>query len=241
MDNKRLNDIQHFYQILDKLESKVGGKRYLKKCNGRMDWPKRGVYFFFEEGELRTTSGEGSRVVRVGTHALKTGSKTTLWKRLSQHQGVQSSGAGNHRGSIFRLHVGTALIKRDKLDGSHVSTWGTGSSASHDIRQNEKELEILVSDYIRKMPFLWLQIGDASGPGSNRGVIERNSIALLSNFCHQSETIDPASDSWLGKYAKSDDIKQSGLWNVNHVRESFAPEFLNLLEHAVNHISNPYK
>jgi hypothetical protein len=49
-------------------------------------------------------------IVRVGTHALETGSQTTLWKRLSQHRGQARSGSGNHRGSIFRLIVGTALI-----------------------------------------------------------------------------------------------------------------------------------
>lgn len=26
-------------------------------CNGRTEWPAKGVYFFFEEGEARTTSG----------------------------------------------------------------------------------------------------------------------------------------------------------------------------------------
>ena len=71
-----------------------------------MDWPKRGVYFFFKPGETRRDGTP--RVVRVGTHALKTGSGTSLWDRLSKHRGNlagRSPGAGNHRGSIFRLHV----------------------------------------------------------------------------------------------------------------------------------------
>ena len=230
MSDNRLKHVQRFYHYMGVLEDQVGGKRLLAECHGRMDWPKRGVYFFFEPGESRTTSGEGSRVVRVGTHALKTGSKTTLWNRLSQHQGIQSSGAGNHRGSVFRLHIGTALINRDKLVGPYTATWSNGSSGSHEVRQEEKPLEILVSNYIRNMPFLWLEIDDASSPGSKRGVIERNTISLFSNFCEQSDPIDPASDNWLGKFAKSDDIKQSGLWNVNHVRECYDPTFLDLLE-----------
>lgn len=109
----RLNDRRRFYDLLAALERKLGGKRLLANCDGRMDWPPRGVYFFFEPGENRTHSGESPRVVRVGTHALASGSRTTLWNRLSQHQGVRKSGGGNHRGSIFRLHVGTALINRD--------------------------------------------------------------------------------------------------------------------------------
>jgi hypothetical protein len=38
-----------------------------------MQWLARGVYFFHETGENRADTGEGSRVVRVGTHALKEG------------------------------------------------------------------------------------------------------------------------------------------------------------------------
>jgi len=107
---QQLEDVKCFYEILEGLERKVWGKRKLASCHGSMNWPERGVYFFFEPGEMRSTSGSGMRVVRIGMHALKAGSKTTLWKRLSQHQGTQKSGGGNHRGSVFRLHVGTALI-----------------------------------------------------------------------------------------------------------------------------------
>ncbi len=49
----RLNDLGRFYALLNSLEEKLGGKRTLAVCNGRMDWPTRGVYFFFEAGEER--------------------------------------------------------------------------------------------------------------------------------------------------------------------------------------------
>src|SRR5207248_1555388 len=98
------------YSILGVLERRVGARRLLADCHGRMAWPQRGVYFFMEEGEHRTNTGRGLRIVRVGTHALKAGSRTTLWKRLSQHKGHENSGGGNHRGSIFRLLVGSTLI-----------------------------------------------------------------------------------------------------------------------------------
>jgi hypothetical protein len=52
-----------------------------------MKWPARGVYFFREAGESRSDTGEGLRVVRVGTHALKAGGSTTLWSPLSTHRG----------------------------------------------------------------------------------------------------------------------------------------------------------
>jgi hypothetical protein len=53
----------------------------------RIDWPKRGVTFFRATEEDRSHSGQGPRIVRVGTHALRGGAPTKFWKRLSQHKG----------------------------------------------------------------------------------------------------------------------------------------------------------
>jgi len=138
MSDKRLQDLVTFYSLLGELGKKVGGARTLAGRRGRMQWPARGVYFFHETGENRSDTGEGPRVVRVGTHALKEGGSTTLWGRLSAHRGQLRSGGGNHRGSIFRLIVGTALIGRD---GHKFPTWGEGGSAAKDIRAAEVEPE----------------------------------------------------------------------------------------------------
>ena len=70
ISTERLIKIRDFYDILQELEERLGGKRQLRNCNGKMNWPKRGVYFFFENGEKRTRKNE-LRVVRIGTHALK--------------------------------------------------------------------------------------------------------------------------------------------------------------------------
>jgi hypothetical protein len=96
-------DLRRLYAALDALEGCIDGKHTLAECHGRMVWPPLGVYFFFEASELRSETGTGPRVVRVGTHGLKAGSGTSLWRRLSQHRGITSTGGGNHRGSIFRL------------------------------------------------------------------------------------------------------------------------------------------
>ena len=123
-----------------------------------MDWPERGVYFFMEPSERRWDSGNGLRIVRVGTHALKAGSHTTLWKRLSQHKGQNSSDRGNHRASIFRLLVGVSLLNRGGLS---CPTWGVDSNAPADVRRAESALECQVSTVIRAMPFLWLPVNEA--------------------------------------------------------------------------------
>jgi hypothetical protein len=226
----RLDDLIRFYELLDRLEAQIGGKRKLDTCTGSMQWPKRGVYFFFEDGELRSGSGEGPRVVRIGTHALKAGGKTSIWNRLSQHRGPLKTGGGNHRGSIFRLHVGTALKKREHWTEDAAEEWGIGSSRGRAVRDRERPLEVAVSKHIRQMPFLWLCVNDEPGPGCMRGWIERNAIGLLSGF---HEVIDPPSTGWLGHWADREDIRCSGLWNVNHVREGYDPEFLRDLEELI--------
>lgn len=229
MNRGRVEDLKDFYALLSALAERAGPARTLGACTGRSGWPKRGVYFFMELGEERSDSGTGPRIVRVGTHALKAGSGTALWTRLSQHRGRVSSGRGNHRGSIFRLIVGTAIAARD---GQVHQTWGVGNNAPADIRAGEVELERRVSVVIGAMSVLWLGIDDEPGPESGRGYVERNAIALLSNF--GKEPLDPPSIGWLGHSCNRERVKKSGLWNQNHVDEAYDPGFLRRFEALID-------
>jgi hypothetical protein len=92
----------------------------MKDCSGSMEWPQRGVYFIFEGGENRALENS-LRVVRVGTHAVSQGSKSTLWSRIKTHKG-STDGFGNHRSSIFRLHVGEAFINKSP-ESFDTSSW----------------------------------------------------------------------------------------------------------------------
>jgi len=229
MTHSRVEHLQRFYSILDDLEDKIGGARRLAECSGRLRWPKRGVYFFREDGEDRTDSGSGPRIVRIGTHALKIGSGTKLWTRLAQHRGQASSGHGNHRGSIFRLIVGAALIESHAYD---FPTWGAGNVAPVAGRTSEMRLEGEVSQVLGAMPVLWIPIEDPPGPDSLRGYIERNAIALLSNY--GKPPLDSPSATWLGRCCDRPRVRMSGLWNSNHVDEPYDPEFLGRLAHVVS-------
>jgi hypothetical protein len=228
MESQRIDDLQEFYSIIARLEKGLGGARTLGSCSGRLTWPKRGVYFFMEDGEVRSASGSGPRIVRVGTHALKTASGTRLWTRLSQHRGRLRSGGGNHRGSIFRLIVGTALMAQH---GYEFPTWGSGQSASAEIRGGEVDLEREVTRFIGAMPFVWIEVDDEPGADSMRGYIERNAIALLSNF--GKTPVDAPSAGWLGRNCNRERVRKSGLWNSNHVDEAYDPAFLESLERHV--------
>jgi len=234
----RRDDLDRFYRLLARLEETVGGKQQLRDCDGYMDWPDRGVYFFFATDEQRANTDQ-LRLTRVGTHAVSEGSGTTLWNRLRTHRGALSGtyeGGGNHRGSVFRERVGEALIERyDQHDV--YPEWGDGSSAGRDLRLEEIDMERPVSDYLRQLPFLWVDVDDEPGPGSDRAYLERNAIALVSNY--GKDSIDPRSNGWLGNDSPSQKIRESGLWNVNHVDESYDPAFLDRLAEAVGMTDPP--
>jgi len=230
MPTTRHKDLFRYYGMLDKLEANIGGARTLDQCSGRGLWPARGVYFFREPGEKRSDTGSGPRIVRVGTHALKSGSRATLWKRMAQHKGTPATGGGNHRGSIFRLIVGASLLGRTS---SELPTWGRGETAKGEIREAELPMEREVTQQIGQMPFLWLAIDDPAGPESLRDSIERNSIALLSNF--DRSVIDPPSNGWLGNNSDRDKVRRSGLWNSIHVdKEDYDPGFLDDLDRLIS-------
>lgn len=223
-------DLERFYALMAELARRPNQGRPLSEYNGRSSWPGRGVYFFREPDEWRTVDANIPRIVRVGTHALAANTKSKLWDRLRAHLGHRSGG-GNHRGSVFRLHVGAALIRREGLE---LTTWANGSSAAKSIRLGEEFLEQRVSAYIGAMPVLWVGVPDAPGPASARSVIERNAVALLSRFMNP---IDRPSDAWLGRHSASDKIRRSGLWNVNYVDEAYDAGFLDVLESFVDAMS----
>lgn len=231
--------LDRFYRLLAELEKSREQGACLRDYTGRTPLPKRGVYFFREVGQYRTAYPNQLRIVRVGTHAVSANSKSTLWNRLRTHLGTRRGG-GNHRGSIFRLHVGAALLARDGLP---LPTWGVGSTAPDEIRNNpaakaaEAECERRVSAYIGAMSVLWINVPDEPGPTSMRARIEQNAIALLSNQC---KPLEAAATDWLGHYSPRLEIRQSSLWNLNYVRQPYDPRFLNDLEIAVESTVNNF-
>jgi len=240
----RDDDIDRFYALLDALVDRVGGPRKLKDCTGYMDWPDRGVYFFLEPGETRRSAAH-LRITRVGTHAVSTGSSTSLWDRLKQHYGTGSASSdhphgGNHRGSVYRKRVGEAIIERHDLHDDYPAwdnRWASIDRDRSEVRDEEYILERRVSAYLREQPFLWVDLDDEPSADSDRAYVEQNAIAMLSNF--ETQEIDPRVENWLGRDSRSREIRESGLWNVNHVEEQYDPEFLDRLEDAVCETTPP--
>ncbi|HEU5155664.1 MAG TPA: hypothetical protein VFU43_01610 [Streptosporangiaceae bacterium] len=222
---KRAADTDRFYTLLTALTEKLGRPR-LRDCSAD-GCPRHGVYFFFEDGETRA-DGRTLRVVRIGTHALTERSQTSLWGRLRQHRGTlagRHAGGGNHRGSIFRLHVGTALLNNQIWPPEIRESW-LRRQIDAQARAAEQPLERAVSAHIGAMPVACLAVPDRE----HRRVIEANAIALLSR---RAGGLDQASAGWLGLHAASERVRTSALWNVNHVDDAYDPAFLDLLEQAI--------
>lgn len=219
------DDLARFYGLMRELESKPGQGGPLGEYSGRSGLPHRGVYFFREPGEHRRQQPGTGRIVRIGTHAVSAGSKSSLWGRLRAHRGGRDGG-GNHRGSIFRLHVGAALLHRDREQLGEIPTWASGSSAPRAVRDDEAGHERRVSAHIGTMSILWVPISDEPGPQSDRSYIERNAIALLSSQLSPADT--PSAD-WLGLHSPRPEIRESGLWNLNYVQERYDRAFLDVL------------
>jgi len=223
-------ELERFYELLDVLAAQPGQGRMLAECSGGSAWPARGVYFFREPGEYRSPRSKGLRVVRVGTHAVSANSRSTLWDRLRAHRG-RRDGGGSHRSSIFRLHVGTALIARDGTEVGALPSWGLGSSAPRSIVAGEAAHERRVSEYLGRMSVLWVAVPDEAGPKTSRAYVERNAIALLSNALRP---VDQPSKEWLGLHSPRAEIRRSGLWNLNHVDERCDPDLLETLSGFVS-------
>lgn len=222
---KRGADLVRFYRLMEELKVLNGGLHRLATAQPAYPWPRRGVVWFFEKSEQRSDSGAGGRVVRVSTHALKPALNSTLWERLSQ------DGAGRHSLSPFRTLIGLGL--RDLLGNNEPQGWGrehasVAAATAEQPDRAEAALESAVSLYIGQMPFLYLAVDDEPGPRSERAFIEKNSIALLSNYARPA--LDSPSAGWLGRRCGKEKVKQSGLWNTAHVDAAYDPSFMETMK-----------
>jgi len=81
------------------------------------------------------------------------------------------------------------------------------------------------------MSVLWVDVPDEPGRGSARAFVERNAITLLSN---ELRPIDKPSDNWLGLHSPNEEIRRTGLWNLNHVDQRHEPAFLDVIASFVS-------
>lgn len=176
--------------------------------------PSNGIYFWYEKGESRR--GEGLRVTRVGTHE----SSRPLRYRIREHFG------SNREGSVFREHMGAALMARDGESAQDIREWGKGRNSERFHHEKFKQYERRVTEQTANGVYRVLKVDDMR----ERLEFEEKLIALFSHCRHCRP-----SPHWLGNWAVRPKIRESGLWNVEHVcaQNEFQARDLGRLEKLV--------
>jgi len=163
------------------------------------DIPLNGIYFWYEEGEVR--KGGMERITRVGTHEKP----NRLRGRIMEHYGL------NRAGSSFRKHLGGALLGKNEEVESEIKEWykGRRSQRFHDKKFQNYENSVTAQANLGS--YRLLRVDDPN----ERSLLEEKLISLFSQCKHCLP-----SNNWLGKYAYRKKIRQSGLWNVGCVGSS---------------------
>jgi hypothetical protein len=162
--------------------------------------PKNGVYVFFELGEIiESQQPPLDRVVRVGSHR-EAGRFPT---RIRQHYGSVHSLRGNKNASVFRKHVGGALLRRENPADPRLPGWlCQGGESFSDVEER-------VSQTLRAtFTFSCIRV-DAK---RERLALESGLIALLAQA-----PLGWQSEEWLGRFADRPEIARGGLWNTQHL------------------------
>ena len=220
--DKRDKLLNTTYDILADLSRRTGLRRLSEVIDDEM--PARGVYLFWDDEERRLTDIDRLRIVRVGTHGVALGSKASLRDRMRTHFGTLGGG-GNHRSSVFRLHVGCSLMNAGLVPV--VPSWGRSVRSGEEVL-HERVVEREVSRYLSNLRVLVVSVPGGSDKSNDRAYIEQNLIALVSNQCRP---LDPPSSLWLGLHSDKIEIRKSGLWNVNHVSQGVDPGFVDALSY----------
>jgi hypothetical protein len=212
----RVRDMQRLYILINSLQE-TGKVFPLCKLNDQK-LPKQGVYLFIDMKEINLL-GKPGRIVRIGTHAISSGSRSTLRNRLKTHLGPKD-GTGNHRSSIFRLHVGQALFSSLRISDCN-ETWGADKPATSDLIVFERHHEKLVTEYLANLLVCIIPVLDSASRFSLRALIEKQIISLYSeNFLF----LETPSCQWLGRHSHKTIIASSGLWNLQHVGSTYDPD-----------------
>jgi len=164
-----------------------------------------GLYFFYEDGETSGHSKNG-RIVRIGNHPRK---QNGLKKRLNIT-------TGETRTAVYSGNfLAGAIMRREKPNNPCLLPGpGQGHWEKQDMHACEKckPTENKVTDLLESnFRFRCLKIDDLA----LRNIMEEKLVATVS-IC----PVCKPSEDWLGKYAYSEKVRSSGLWNSSYVFEA---------------------
>ncbi|MBK9793172.1 MAG: hypothetical protein IPP60_08725 [Sphingobacteriales bacterium] len=165
--------------------------------------PENGIYVKFEKGEIYNGL---DRIVRVGTDT----GENNLKKRLTEHFITE-----NKNRSIFRKNIGRAILNKEK--NPYLRYWELDITSKANKEKNlklidldfESNLEKEISKYIQtNFSFCVFNVETKE----KRLFWESKIVATLA----QGE-VKP-SENWLGNHSPKKKIKESGLWQVQGLK-----------------------
>jgi len=186
------------------------------------DLPHNGIYFFYEEGENWEHGGEHPRIVRIGTHR-----NNNFRSRINDHflfnerkMNFNKMKPAPKDRSIFRKNIGRALLNKEKDD--YLNVWNI--DFTHRINREEyghlrniskeKQIESEVTRILRENFSFRFIIVDNQFERMGSSGLESSLIGTIA----ECELCRP-SDDWLGNYSSKREIKESGLWLVQHLNK----------------------
>lgn len=135
----------------------------------------------------------------MGTHLAH----GRLGQRIRQHYGRRHWFGGDKNKSVFRRHVGAALMRRDDPFDPRLPGWLRHNGPS------DPEVEVRVSDYLaRCTTFVCVRVDLKD----DRLELEQGLIALFGG----SGAAAPSAN-WLGLHSPYAEVRASGFWNTRGV------------------------
>lgn len=182
--------------------------------------PENGIYFFYEDGETDGHGSEEPRIVRVGSHR-----DGNFRSRVADHYlfgGRQlklhvDKPAPKDR-SIFRKNIGRSLLAQAR--DPYLEIWNIDFTTVRNRRvyagqrniAKEREIEEEVTRLLREaFSFRYLTL-DSALPRLGKDGLESALIGTVA-ICHRCNP----SGSWLGHHSPIAKIRQSGLWQIQHL------------------------
>lgn len=185
--------------------------------------PRSGIYFFYEEGETWGHGGQSPRVVRIGTHRGK-----NFRSRISEHflfkenrMDFDESKPKPSDRSIFRKNIGRTLLNQE--EDPYLEVWEIGfmnrknkDRFGHlrDIGK-EKELEGRITRILRERFSFRFIIIESEADRMGAAGLEGRLIGTVSGCA-----MCAPSPNWPGRHSPKAQIRDSGLWLVQHLKDA---------------------
>jgi hypothetical protein len=205
--------------------------------------PANGIYFFYEKGECCNHEERKPRIVRVGTHR-----DGNFQSRIAEHflfderkMAFTQDQTAPHERSIFRKHIGRALLNR--AGDTYLTVWEMDFTTRDSREKNrhlrdickEVEVEREVTRILREnFSFKFIEVADQTHRMGGEG-LERALIGTLAS-CGR---CGPSAE-WLGSYSPKPQIRESGLWLIQHLRAApLSPAQQQLITAAIELVASP--